>query len=346
LDIDIPLWAYPIIIACCIILSCFFTLEETAYTCLNRFRFEVKAQNGSRSARLVLYLHKHFDSTLIAVLTLNNAVNIVSSTVATYLFVALLNPLDEWWSTLIGTICLTIVLYLLGETLPKQIGQKIPNKIASATIYVFAFFYFLLWPILMLCHLISIAFHKVFKTKSEPLITEEDFTDAIETNEDAGLLEENESGILVNSLDFMDTKVRDILTPKRKMQAINLKGKSLKEISEIVANSNYSRIPLYVDNPNKIVGVLLVKSFLINYLNNPATPLKESIEKPFIVSPNICLDDLADGFRERHTHIALVYRKEELIGMVTMEDVLEELVGPISEKALPKATLKVEKKND
>lgn len=333
MDIDIPLWVYPIIIACCIFLSFFFTLEESAYTCLNRFRFEVKANNGSRSAKLVLYLHKHFDSTLIAVLTLNNAVNIVSSTVATYLFVDLLNPLDEWWSTLIGTVCLTLVVYLLGETLPKQIGQKIPNKIASATVYIFSFFYFLLWPILMLFHLLAAAFHKVFKTKVEPVVTEEDLTEAIETNEDAGLLEESESDLLVNSLDFADTKVRDILTTRKKMQMIDLKGKSLKDISEIACKTPYSRVPLYISDPNKIIGVLLVKTFLVNYLDNPGMPLKDSIESPYIVSPNIHLDDLADGFRERHTHIALVYRKDELIGMVTMEDVLEELVGPIGEKA-------------
>ena len=124
-------------------------------------------------------------------------------------------------------------------------------------------------------------------------------------------------------------------TRRKKMFTINLENLSLNKLVEIICSTSYSRIPVYYDNPNKIVGILLVKNFLADYLDDKTvkTDLNDSIEKPFIVSPNVTIDELVDGFQKQRKQIALVYRNNVLLGMVTMEDVLEELVGTISEKS-------------
>lgn len=331
-----PLWViYLILTIILIIASAFFSLSETVFSSINRFKFEVKANNGSKNAKLVLWVDDHFDSALVTVLIGNNAVSIVLSMITTFLFVDnILTTLDSSLASLIGSLILTIILYIFGETLPKIIGRKLPNKIASWTAYPLAGLIVILYPLTLIFKGISALFNKIFKSSPEPEMTEEEFQNVIEYNENHGLLEENESEIIQNSLDFSDTKVKEIFTPREKMFTINLKNLSLNKLVEIVCSTSYSRIPVYYDNPNKILGILLVKNFLADYLDDKTvkTDLNDSIEKPFIVSPNVTIDELVDGFQKQRKQIALVYRKNVLLGMVTMEDVLEELVGTISEK--------------
>ncbi len=331
------------------IASAFFSLVETVFSSINRFKFEVKANNGSSNAKVVLWCDDHFDSALVTILIGNNAASVILSAVTTFLFVdTIMKDLDNSLATLIGSLILTILLYIFGETMPKMIGRKLPNKIATWSCYPLAFLIILLYPISALFRGISWVFKKLFKSKEEPEMTEEEFQNIIEFNENQGVLEENESQIIQNSLDFSDTKVKEIFTPREKMFTINLKNLSLNKLVEIICSTSYSRIPVYYDNPNKIVGILLVKNFLADYLDDKTvkTDLNDSIEKPFIVSPNVTMDELVDGFQKQRKQVALVYRKNVLIGMVTMEDVLEELVGTISEKdeITPSKTTKSKKK--
>jgi putative hemolysin len=176
---------------------------------------------------------------------------------------------------------------------------------------------------------------KIFHSEKAPELTEEDFTSVVETNEKHGLLEENESDIIQASFDFTDTSVKEVLTPKAAIYELNLKGLSARQLAEKICASKYSRIPLYYEKEDNIIGILIVKNFLAAYLKNPHLEIKGYLQKPYIVSPSIRMDDMVDGFRKHHTQIALVYQGETLLGMVTMEDVLEELVGPINEKATP-----------
>lgn len=318
-----------------ILASSFFSLVETVFSSINRFKFEVKANNGSKNAKLVLWVDDHFDSALVTILIGNNAVSVVLSMITTFLFVdTLLKDLDNSLATLIGSLVITIILYIFGETMPKQIGRKIPNTIAKWACYPLAVLIVIFYPISLLFKGVSFVFGKIFRSTPEPEMTEEEFQNVIEYNENHGDLESNESEIIQNSLDFSDTKVKEIFTPKEKMFTINLKNMSMDKLIETVCSTSYSRIPVYYDNPNKIVGVLLVKNFLADYLDDKTvkTNLNDSIEKPFIVSPNVTIDELVDGFQKQRKQIALVYKKDILVGMVTMEDVLEELVGNIDEK--------------
>jgi putative hemolysin len=331
--LDDPLgWLYLALIIVLIFLAGYFSMAETAFACFNKYRFEVRAEKGSRTASLVLKIANHFDSTLITILIAINAISVALSFLATMLLVKLL-PWDETWSSLFASLVLTLVLYLFGETIPKQIARKIPNSCVRICVYPLAFFFVLLYPVSLLFRGVTFLAKRAFRSAKDPELTEEDFNSVIEINEKHGLIEENESDIIQASFSFSDTSVKEVLTPKKDIYSLDVKGISTRKLAEEVCASKYSRIPLYYGEEDNIIGILIVKNFLAAYLTNPNLSLKDFIQKPYIVSPQIRIDDLVDGFRNKHTQIALVYHGSSLVGMVTMEDVLEELVGPIGEKA-------------
>lgn len=325
-------WLYLSLSIILIILSGIFSLTETAFSSLNKYRFEAEAKNGSRSAKHVLKVYEKFDSTLVTILLGINMISVILSVIFTDLFLMWIPSLDDSVTSLIASLILTLVLYFFGETIPKQVARKMPNRCAKLTVYFLQFFMVIFYPLTLLFKGISFLVKKATKNKEEPELTQEDFTSVIEKNEEHGLLEENESDIIQNSLDFNDTKVKEILTPKKNMYMIDMKGLSSSELAKIICSTSYSRIPMYYEEKGQVVGVLIVKRFLAAHLENPNLNIKDYIDKPYIVSPSIDIDDLADGFKLHHTQIALVYQNGKLIGMVTMEDVLEELVGDIGEK--------------
>lgn len=326
-------WLSLILIFVLVGVSSFFSLAETSFSSLNKYRFQVKAEKGSRLAKTVLWIEGHFESALVAVLIAINALAVVLSTLSTYFFLNSLPGLGEVYVSLISSLALTLVLYLFGETIPKQIARKIPNKTASLVAYPLAGVIVILYPLTLLFRGLFFLLKIIFRSKQEPALTEEDFTSVVAANEEIGLIKENESDLIQASFDFSDTVVKDVLTPKEAMYEIDLQGLTNKALVDQLCDTKYSRIPMYYGSQDKIVGVLLVKEYLAGYLKDPASDIKASLERPYIIAPTITIGALSDGFRSRHTQIALVYKGETLLGMITMEDVLEELVGPISEKA-------------
>lgn len=324
---------YPILIFIFIALSAFFSLVETAYSCVNKYRIRALADDGNKSAKLVEKIIDRFNISLSVVLIGNNICSVVLSFVSTFLFVQLL-PLEEGIASIISSIIITIIVYIFGETLPKHIGKKLPNKIVLKTAYPLVFFIIILLPLSLILVGLSSILNLLFKNKSEANLTEEDFNSVIEKNEEQGALEENETDIIQASFDFNDTAVDKVFTPVSEMFTINMTNMTMDKLASIVANTNYSRIPLYYSDKNKIIGILIVKNFLAKYLEDKHLDLRKIIQKPYIISPSIKIDDLIDGFRTKHTQIALVYKDKNLIGMVTMDDVLEELIGPINENDL------------
>ena len=149
---------------------------------------------------------------------------------------------------------------------------------------------------------------------------------------DEGIIEEEQGDIIQSALDFADTNVKEVLTPRNKIFALNIRELDKEKLHKIIINTNYSRIPIYDGNFDNIIGVLHIKTYLSAYLRNPNVSIKRKLQKPYFVSSNIMIDDLFNGFKKHHTHIAIVRDKnKKVIGMVTMDDVLEELVSDISE---------------
>ena len=329
---EIPIPVAIILAVLCLIGSAFFSATETAFACLNKYKFQVEAEDGKKASSFVVWFYEHFDTTLITVLIGNNAVAVGISSVATILFIQLLHAyIDNTTISMISSIVVAILTFLFGDTLPKLIAKKVPNAIARFSVYPILVFCILFLPVTLIFRGLTFLVRKVFRSKPEPEVQTEDIAEEIERMEKYGDLEANESDILVNSLDFADTSVKEVLTPLRRMKMLDTDGLDTPTLLEYIKKCPYSRIPLYYKEQNHIVGVLVVKNYLAAYFRDPKVSYLPYVQKAYFVTPAIKIDGLLDGFREHHTQIALVRKEGKILGLVTAEDALEELVGKIDE---------------
>ena len=329
---DVPLsW---LIIGVCVLAHFFFSAGETALACANRFKMQVEADEGKKSARLVLHVCEKYDRALITVLIGSNIVAIVASAVSTILFYNLFSSsglMDETIS-LISSVIISLLIYVLGDALPKTIARSIPDTISKAFVYPVYWLILLLFPITIVFEQLTKLIERIFKVKEETHFDEEDFENVVEKISDEGVLEEEQSDIIQSALDFADTNVKEVLTPRDQVFALDINNLDREKLHQIIIDTNYSRIPIYEDDFDNMIGILHIKTYLSAYLRNPNVSIKRKLQKPYFVSSNIMIDDLFNGFKKHHTHIALVRDKnKKIIGMVTMDDVLEELVSDISE---------------
>ena len=323
-----------LIIGICVVVAFFSSTCETAIGLVNRFKLQVKADDGRVTAKILLKICDHYDRAISTVLITHNVASIVLSTIATIIFYAMLasKPELDSYVPIISSIAVTFVIYILGDILPKTIAKKIPDTISYIFAWPLFIFLILLTPISIIFELLAKLIDKIFKTSSEEEFTEEDFENVVDKSTDEGLLEEEQGDIIQSALEFEDTNVKEVFTPRNKMFALDIRGLTHEKLQQILLNTNYSRIPIYDREFDNIIGVLLVKTYIMQYMSNPQLSIRRMLQKPYFVSGKIMIDDLFNGFKRHHSHIAIVRSKDKrVIGMVTMEDVLEELVEGISE---------------
>ena len=332
-------WVYWLIIALCVIISFFSSTCETAVGLVNRFKFQVKADDGSKTAKIILRICDHYDRTISTVLITHNLASVVMSTVATIMFYAWMKNYTnvEPYVPIISSIAVTFVIYIIGDILPKTIAKKIPDTITTIFAWPLYIILILLTPISILFELFAKAIDKIFKTSQDEEFTEEDFESAVEQTTDEGILEEEQGEIIQSALEFEDTNVQEVLTPRERMFALDIRGLTHEKLQNILLTTNYSRIPIFEGSFDNFIGVLHIKTYIRQYMENPKAPVRRMLSKPYFVSSKIKLDDLFNGFKRHHSHLAIVRNKDKkVIGMVTMEDVLEELVEDISEPNIQK----------
>lgn len=319
-----------VLIIILILLGAFFGSSETAFTTADRIRLKVKAENNNRSAKLALWVTKNIDNTIVTILVLNALLQTLMSTLATLFFVDLLNSSEM--GSLASTIAVAAVIFILCDSIPKTIAHAIPETIAMINSYFAAILIVLLYPFTVIFYGLNMLLKKIFKFKEDTLITEEDFSNVIESIEEVGKLDTDASEIILSSLDFVDTVVRDVLTPRNNIVALDLDKLTVKSFNEYLLSTKFSRIPVYKDTIDNIIGVIVVREYIKAYIKNKKVNFKRVLNKPYFVSHKTNLTQIIDGFRKHNTHVAFVRDdKNFLVGMVTMEDVLEELVGQIAE---------------
>ena len=333
---DIPDPISWLIIGLCILLHAFFSASETALSCCNRFKIQIKADDGSKTAKVLLRIINKFDRSLTTILIGNNIAAIVVSTLSTILFLNIFNnAIGEFWVSLISSISMSFVVYLLGDALPKTIARAIPDTISYGVAFII---YGLTWvltyiiPLTLLFDGFVKLAEKLFKVKKEEEFTEEDFENIVEKVSEEGVLEEEQSEIIQSALEFVDTNVKEVLTPRNKIYAIDIHGLTNEQIKAKLIDCKYSRIPIYEKEFDNFIGVLHIKTYFKEVYMDPHVSIYSILQHPYFVSTDIMIDDLFEGFKKNHTHLALVKDASGLvIGMVTMEDVLEELVSDIAE---------------
>ena len=320
-------YIYLLIIFICIICSAFFSATETAMTCCNRVRLKVKAENGSKSAKLALKLIEMYDRSLIALLIGNNIVNTLASSIGTV--VAIILVANRGTATTIATIVMTILVFLFGEVFPKNIAKSKPETYIQIFCYPMIVLYYIFYPLTLIFSFLVWIVKKIFKVESDQnTITEDEFQGIIEIVEEEGVLDEEESDIIQAAVDFGDITVKDVLTSVENIVSIDIKKMSRKALMEYLNKSEYSRIPVYEDNEHNIVGVLHVRKFLKNAMKSRNFSVRTAISAPFFVKDDTKLDDMVEIFKTEKKHMGFVKNSDnKIIGLVTMEDVIEELIG-------------------
>ncbi|MCR5680912.1 MAG: hemolysin family protein [Clostridiales bacterium] len=328
---------YVFIIILMVLFSAYFSASEISFNASNKLRLKKAAEEGgSRSAALAYKISEDFTTALSAILIGNNLANIAASTAATVIAMNLLLSLktmnSDGMASLVSTVVMTLIILIFGEIVPKIIAR---NN-ADAAVRLFAWptriltwiLYPLVWLVMRLIHLLSGLWGK--DDEDAPTVTEEELSSIIETVEEEGVIDEEKSELLQSAIDFRDTTVEEIMTPRIDMLAFDI-ADSPEEIETLVDESRYSRLPVYEDSIDNIIGILYLNHYY-KKVTDGGEPfdLRSILMKPSFIHKTMKLPAALSLLRERKTHLAIVVDEfGGTLGLVTMEDILEELVGDI-----------------
>ncbi len=314
-----------IVIILCIVMSAYFSATETAFSSFNRIRLKNMAEKGNKKAKLVMRLSENYDSLLSTILIGNNIVNILSASLATVLFVDMLgNEVGPSVSTAVTT----IVVLIFAEVTPKSIAKELPEKFAMFSAPFLKMLIVILTPFNFLFGQWKKLLSFIIKSSDEGGMTEEELLSIVEEVEQEGGIDEQESRIIRSAIEFTDEEAVDILTPRIDITAVSTEA-SKDEIAEVFAKTAYSRLPLYKDTIDNIIGIIYQKDFH-NYVYHNTREISEIIRPVLFVPKNKKISDLLKELQQKKLHIAVVLDEfGGTVGIVTLEDILEELVGEI-----------------
>ena len=313
------------IIVFCVIMSAYFSATETAFSCLNRIRIKNMAEKGSKKAALVLRLSENYDSILSTILIGNNIVNILSASLATVLFV---NMLGSETGPTVSTAVTTVVVLIFGEISPKSIAKESPESFAMFSAPLLKILMTVLTPFNFLFGQWKRLLSLIFKSRDDSGITEEELLSIVEEARLDGGINEQEGMLIRSAIEFTETEARDILTPRIDITAVPDNADN-EEIARVFRETAYSRIPVYEDSIDRITGVIYQKDFH-NYVKSGQKILSEIIRPVLFIPENKKIDILLRELQQMKSHIAVVADEYGgTIGLVTLEDILEELVGEI-----------------
>jgi len=315
-----------VIIVICILLSMFFSATETAFNAVSRIRLKSKAEDGDKKAELVLKLLDRYDEMLTTILIGNNIVNIACTSLATLLFVQLLK--DENLGATVSTIVVTIILLIFGEISPKTIAKTNAEKIAVLSASFLQFLMYILKPFTWVFKLWQKGLAKLFKSSEDNGITEQELLTIVDEAEQGGNIDADESELIRSAIEFNELEVRDIFTPRIDIEAVPA-DMTKEQVAKVFSESGYSRLPVYEKSIDNITGIIYLKDFY-NIAFQKKTSISEIIKPCIFVPKSKKIADLRKELQEQQLHIAIVMDEFGCtVGLVTLEDILEELVGEI-----------------
>lgn len=318
---------YIIIMVVCLIMSAYFSATETAFSCANKTRLRAFAEKGNKKAELAVNLADKYDRLISTILIGNNIVNILLASIGTIVFTKHFG--DDLGATL-STVVITVAVLIFGEITPKSLANDFPEKFAMFSAPLIRTFIWLLLPL----NLVFSGWKKLVglvvrvKDEEDDNMTQEELLLMVEEAEQEGDIDTDEGDLLRNAIEFSDLKAEDILTHRVDLEALPIDSKKT-EIAQTFTRTRFSRIPIYEDNIDNIVGVIHQKDF---YVGSGVTtePIKEIISPVLFVHQSEMADDLLKKLQKEKSHIAVVVDEYGgTLGIVTMEDILEQLVGDI-----------------
>lgn len=314
-----------IIVIVCIIMSGYFSATETAFSCLNRIKIKNLSEKGNKKAKLVLWMSDNYDSVLSTILIGNNIVNILCASLATMLFVSWIG---EEAGPSVATAVVTIVVLIFGEVTPKSIAKESPEKFAMFSATFLKCLMVILTPFNYLFGLWKKLVSMVVKPSGDRTITEEELLTIVEEAEHEGGIGEQEGTLIRSAIEFAEQEAVDILTPRVDIAGVE-KDASLEEIADMFADTGYSRLPVYEETLDRIIGIIYHKDFYNKVYKKKAT-IDEVIRPTLFTTKTKKISELLKELQKEKLHIAVVVDEfGGTIGIVTLEDILEELVGEI-----------------
>ena len=318
---------YLVIIVICVIMSAYFSATETAFSTFNRIRVKNMAEKGDKRAARVIKLADNYDSLISTILIGNNIVNTLSASLGTLFFAGILISNQDLAAT-VSTIVLTLVVLIFGEITPKTMAKNAPEGFAmfsapiiNALLIVFTPFNFVFkqWQKLLA---------RLFKPKDDQGMTEEELISIIEEAEEDGGIDEEESSLIKSAIEFGDLEVGDIFTPR--IDITSLSAESDKEtVEKTFTESGYSRIPVFEGDLDNVIGILYYKDYYALAKDNEVS-ITDILKPVIFVSKTKNVNDLMKELQEKQLHMAIVTDEYgSTAGLITLEDILEEIVGDI-----------------
>ena len=318
------LWLMTAALLLCILFSAFFSASETAYSALNKPKLKAMHSAGNRRAGRAIALAERYDQLLTTILVGNNLVNIAATAIATVLFTQLIGRSGPTWATAV----MTLVVLIFGEVSPKTIAKENPERFAIWAAPLLQGLITLLTPVNALFVRWRALLHKLYKPQAEENYVEEELINIVEEAQHEGDMDDHEGDLIRSAIEFNDQDASGILTPRVDITALE-ESASLEEAERVFLDTGYSRIPVYREDLDHITGVLHEKDFYVKR-NAGVQTIAEMMKPPVFAPETLKVSKLLKLFQSTKTHLVVIvddFGGTE--GIVTMEDVLEELVGEI-----------------
>lgn len=322
-----------IIMALCLVMSAYFSATETAYSTLSKTKLKAMIEKGNKRAALTLKLSEKYDTLISSILIGNNIVNILLSSIATVFFIGLClerkgQSFADSYGSAIATAVVTVAVLIFGEITPKSIAKDCPEKLAMFSAPLMQFFIWIFTPVSFLFSLWKKMIAKLFRIKSDNKMSQEELLMLVEEVQEEGTIDNEEGDLLRNAITFTEQKAEDILTHRVDLEAFS-KDTPMEEIGRMFEESQFSRLLVYEDSIDNIIGVVHQKDFFTAH-GLTDKPLEELISPPLFVHKTERIDALLRELQTNKAHMAVVLDEYGgTLGIVTMEDILEELVGDI-----------------
>ena len=316
-----------IVIAILVLLSAFFSGTETAYSCANKIKLKSMVALGKKRAKNVLnFADKNYDKLVTAILIGNNIVNLTASALGTILFAQLIA--DGNLAATVSTAVLTVAVLIFGEITPKYLASVYPEKFCFFFYPLMQMFYWIFYPFRLIFDGYKYLLAKIFKLKKDETVTDEELFSLVDEAEESGTLKEDESELVRSALEFDDLKVEDILVPRVNVYAVE-EDFSMDEVRKVFEKTGYSRLPVYKDTIDNVIGLIHERDFFSGYIRGEKE-IGHLVQEIVFTSEYTRISTLLKQLQKKKIHMAAVSDEYGgLVGIVTLEDILEELVGEI-----------------
>ena len=313
-----------IALAVLILMSGYFSATETAFLSCNKTRLRTMAEKGNKRAALVNRLNENYDRLLSTILIGNNIVNLAAASIGTVLFVRLYGDIGAT----VSTVVLTVLVLIFGEITPKNVAKDCPEKLAMFSAPIIRVLIWIFTPLNFLFGLWKKLVSKVLHLESDSKMSQEELLMLVEEVREGGTIDSEEGDLLKNAIEFNDMRAEDILTHRVDLEAVDIES-TKEEIAEVFTQSKFARLPVYEDSIDNIIGILNMKDFY-DGTGITAKSIRDIMTKPLFVLKSEKIDELLKLLQETKSQMAVILDEYGgTLGIVTLEDILEELVGEI-----------------